>query len=261
MQLSDLLQAMARDGDGWTASVDESWLQGRSVFGGVQAALALRAMREHVVGALPLRTMQVTFVAPVPAGTIRLQSRLLRRGSSATQVEARIVAGDATLLLAVGVFGAARESVVVAPPPPGPPRGELELRMRTVPGYTPAFMHHFDACWRRGGLPSSGSPSREQQIELALHDRGPASEEHVIAFADFTPPIALSMLDRFAPASSMTWMLEMLVEDVSTFPLAGWRVDVHLDAGARGYTSQSLVLRAPDDTPVAIGTQNMVVFG
>jgi acyl-CoA thioesterase len=157
MRFSDVLGTMARDGDRWNAAVDETWLQGRSVFGGVQAALALRAMREHVQGALPLRTMQVTFVAPVPAGPVRLQSRLLRRGGSATQVEARIVDGEATLLLAVGVFGAARESVVVAPPLAVSPRGDLALHMPTVAGYTPAFMQHFGACWRRGGLPASGT--------------------------------------------------------------------------------------------------------
>jgi len=261
MQFSDVLATMVRDGDDWVATISDDWLQGRSVFGGLQAALALRAMRQHAPPSIPLRTLQVTFVAPVPAGTLRVQSRLLRRGGSATQVEARIVDGDATLLLAVGVFGVARESVVVVAPPAAPAPGDGDARLRWVPGITPAFTQHFDARWRRGGLPFSGSTMREQQIEIALKDRGPCDESHVVAFADFIPPIALAMLDRVVAGSSMTWMLELLVDDVSTQPLAGWRVDAHLDAAAHGYTTQSLVLRAPDGTPVAIGAQSMVVFG
>ncbi|HET7842544.1 MAG TPA: hypothetical protein VFL14_00215, partial [Xanthomonadales bacterium] len=75
------------------------------------------------------------------------------------------------------------------------------------------------------------------------------------------PPVALAMLDKLAPGSSMTWMLELLVEDVASLPLVGWRVDVHLDAAARGYTSQHLVVRAADGTAVAMGAQSMVVFG
>lgn len=261
MQFSDVIEGMKRDGDAWVAKVGDDWAQGRSAFGGIQGALALRAMRGHVQGTMPLRTLQVTFIAPVPAGEVRVQSRLLRRGGSTTQVEARIVDGDATLMLAIGVFGAPRESVVSVPAAPAAPAGELDLRMRYIPGMTPAFMQHFDARWRKGGLPFSGTPSRELQIELALKDRGPCSAEHVVALADFTPPVALSMLPKVAPGSSMTWMLELLVDDVSTFPLDGWREDVHLDAAANGYSSQSLVLFAPDRTPVAIGTQNMVVFG
>lgn len=262
MQFSDAIEGITRDGDGFVATVSEDWLQGRSTFGGLQAALALRAMRAHVDAAVPLRTLQVTFVAPVPAGRVRLVARLLRKGSSATQVEARIVAGDgSTLLLAVGVFGAARESAISLAPPTAAANGDGDLRMRWVPGITPAFTQHFDARWRRGGLPFSGSRDREQQVEIALKDRGPMTEAHVVAYADFIPPVALAMLGELAPGSSMTWMLELLVEDVSTLPLAGWCVDVHLDAAAHGYTSQSLLLRAPDGTAVAIGTQSMVIFG
>ena len=63
MQLSDVMEGMHRDGDDVVANVGEEWLQGRSVFGGLQAAIAVAAMRTQVDAALPLRTLQVTFVA------------------------------------------------------------------------------------------------------------------------------------------------------------------------------------------------------
>ena len=261
MQLSDIMEDKHRDGDDVVANVGEEWLQGRSVFGGLQAAIAVAAMRTQVDAALPLRTLQVTFVAPVPAGEVRARAVALRRGGSATQVEARIVAGDQVLLLAVGVFGSARASVVRHSPAAPGAAGDGDLRMPWVLGITPAFTQQFDARWRTGGTPFTGDASRDHVIELTLKDRGPVTESHVLAFADFAPPVALSMLSKVAPGSSMTWMLDFLRTDFAALPLAGWRVDAHLDAAGDGYTSQSLMVTAPDGSPVALGRQNMVIFG
>lgn len=261
MQLSDIMDGIRRDADDVVATVGEEWLQGRSVFGGLQAAIAVAAMRAQVDAALPLRTLQVAFIAPVPAGEVRARAVVLRRGGSATQVEARIVAGDQVLLLAVGIFGSARASVVKHAPAVRDDPGDGNLRMPWVPGVTPAFTQQFDARWRIGGTPFTGNASRDHVIELSLKDRGPATESHVLAFADFAPPVALSMLSKVAPGRSMTWMLDFLRTDFATLPLTGWRVDVHLDAAADGYTSQSLTVIAPDGAPVALGAQNMVIFG
>ena len=50
--------------------VPEDWLQGRTLFGGMQGVVGLAAMRT-VAPAAPLRSMQVTFLAPVPGGPVR----------------------------------------------------------------------------------------------------------------------------------------------------------------------------------------------
>ena len=49
-----------------------------------------------------LRSLQVTFLAPVPGGPVRARANILRSGKSATHVEARIVDGDNTLAIMVG---------------------------------------------------------------------------------------------------------------------------------------------------------------
>ena len=101
----------------------------------------------------------------------------------------------------------------------------------------------------------------ENVIELGMRDSGRATEYHALAMADFIPPIALSYLKEPIAAASVTWMLEMLAEDVSALPLDGWRVDAHMVAAESGYTNQSLVLWGPGGVPVALGHQCMVVFG
>src|ERR1700754_156260 len=125
-------QARAAAGEA-SVHVPEDWLQGRTLFGGLQAAIALRAMRSLVPEA-PLRSLQTTFVGPVPGGLVRAAARVLRSGKNATHVEARIVDGDATLAVMVGIFGLARDSSVsVVPRQPAVAPGKV-TEMRYVPG-------------------------------------------------------------------------------------------------------------------------------
>jgi acyl-CoA thioesterase len=254
-----LLSRMEGAGGETRADIPEDWLQGRTLFGGLQAAIALRAMRT-LVPAAPLRSLQTTFVAPVPGGLVRATARVLRSGKNATHVEARIIDGAATLAVMVGIFGLARDSSVsLVPRQPDVIPGKV-IEMRHVPGAAPAFTQHFKARWLVGGLPFSGATERDNVIELGMHDPGPATEYHVVAMADFIPPIALSFLEERVAAASLNWMLELLTDDVGALPLDGWRLDAHLTAAAAGYTHQSLELWGPGGVPVALGRQTMVVF-
>jgi hypothetical protein len=130
-----------------------------------------------------------------------------------------------------------------------------------MPGITPAFTQHFSARWLRGGFPFSGATLPQNIVELDLKDSGPASEAHVLALADFMPPVALSLLKKPSPGSTLTWMVEFLTDRLTHLPLQGWRVDADLTAGADGYTSQSVMLWGPSSEPVALSRQSMVVFG
>jgi acyl-coenzyme A thioesterase PaaI-like protein len=239
--------------------VPEDWLQGRTLFGGLQAAVALAAMRS-VAPPAPLRSMQGTFLAPVPGGPVRATARVLRAGKNVTHIEGRLVDGDNTLALFVGVFGAGRPSAVQLRPRQPVVAPENPVEMPFTPDH-PAFTQHFRARWLRGGPPFSGKPSNEAVIDLGMRDTGFANEYHVLAMADFIPPIALSQLKDRIPAASLTWMLELLTDEFTALPLEGWRVDAHMLAANSGYTHQSLVLWGPGGVPVALGRQCMVVFG
>src|SRR5579885_642692 len=261
MLFSEVTDSMQPQGEGWTAQAGEDWTQGRSLFGGLQAALCVKAMRAALPGLPPLRTLQTAFVAPVPPGAVRLCARRLRQGKSAVQVEARIVDGEATLCLALGVFGAARPSAVrLAPPPPAPAQDPDARVLPYWPGVTPAFTQHFAMRWLRGGLPFQGARQADQLIEMELRDPAPLGEAQVLAFADVIPPIALSWLDKPAPGSSMSWMIELYAERFDHLPPRGWRFDAQLVAAADGYTSQTGTLWAPDGSAVALSRQSMVVF-
>lgn len=261
MFFSEVMQSMQADGDGWSASVGEDWMQGRSVFGGLQAALALRAMRALLPVALPLRCLQTTFMAPVPAGPVRVRAQILRQGKNVVHVEARLEQGGQTLCLLVGVFGARRPSAITITPRQSLVEGGEPIEFRYIPGVTPSFTRHFPSRWLRGGLPFSGHPHPAAVVEINMQDSGAVSEYHVLAIADFIPPVGLSLLKSPAPGSSLSWMIEFLRERYDDLPLPGWRVDAELVAASGGYTHQSVMVWGPDGAPVALSRQSMVVFG
>lgn len=261
MKFSDVLRTLERDAEGWTANVPDEWLQGRTAFGGLTAALAVNAMRELLPSPMPLRTLQATFLAPVPAGPMAIRATLLRTGKNAVHVEARVVGATQTLALLVGVFGAARESVVRLLPQQMPVESKKPMSFGYVPGLTPAFTQNFTARWLRGGFPFSGARLPQNIVELSLNDSGPTTEAHVLALADFIPPVALSLLKKPSPGSTLTWMLEFFTDRLEPLALQNWRVDADLIAGVDGYTSQSVMLWGPGGEPVALSRQSMVVFG
>jgi hypothetical protein len=197
----------------------------------------------------------------VPGGRVTARATTLRSGKSATHVEARIVDGDKTLAVMIGVFGLPRPSAVTVRPDQPSVTPSRVFDLPWIPGVTPAFTQHFKARWIVGAPPWSGARDSANVIELAMRDDGNATESHVLAMADFIPPIAMSYLTTPVAGASLTWMLELLPEDVSSLPLEGWRVDAQMMAAHSGYVNQSLVLWGPGGVPVALGRQTMVVFG
>jgi acyl-CoA thioesterase len=261
MLYSEVLNSMTRRDGVWTVRVPDDWKQGRTVFGGLQVALALRAMRALVPATLPLRVLQITFVAPPGQDESLIHARLLRTGKNAIHAEARTMDGDQTVSLVAAVFGARRESRVNVVPlqPEVISSNPIDFLYRH--GFTPSFTQHFKLRWLVGSLPFSNDTSTRAVIEVGFTDSAPAGEEHVLAMADSIPPVALSHLQTPVPGSSITWTLEMLRDHVNDLRLSGWRLDVDMTAGRDGYTNQSVIVWGPGGEPVALSRQCMVIFG
>jgi acyl-CoA thioesterase len=261
ISLTALLASAHGENGSRRLDVPGDWMQGRSVFGGLQIAFALQAMRE-LVPEVPLRTLQATFVAPV-AGSVRARAQVLRTGKSATHVEARLGDDGSTQTIVIGVFGTARSSQVSRVPAPrsldASEPAKFEVPFGTSGG--PSFLQHFRARWLRGQPPFSSGRESEQVIELATDDDGPVSEAMIVALADFIPPIAFSFLGAPAAGSTLTWMLELLTDRFDQLPNAGFRVEAEMVAAGDGYTSQAVKLFAASGEAIALGHQSMLVFG
>jgi hypothetical protein len=235
-------------------------MQGRSVFGGLQSALAARAMRSEARG-LPLRVLQTTFLAPVSNGIVTIRPRVLRASKTTIHIEARVFDGEEMTTLAIGVFGATRRSAIDALPSQPPAAAKAPIEFPYTPELVPAFAQHFTMRWLEGAPPFSGTKLRRGVVEIGMHDTAKTSEAHVIAIADLVPPHALSMLSTRAPGSTATWHLEMIRDaDFELLPLTGWRADVEMVAARGGFTSQSVMIWGPGGEPIAVSKQCMMVF-
>lgn len=260
MKLSEIVESMRVESGSVEAVTSEDWLQGRSLFGGLQAVIALAAMRTVVPASTPLRTLQMAFIAPIAVGSVKASARVLRSGKSTTHVEARIENAGELLAHTIAVFGTSRESIVHRDLPPPRRFDAKPFRLPYREGVTPNFMQHFSVELIDGALPFSGNPVHEASYRLGLRDAAPLTEAHVLALADFVPPVALAWPPKVVPGSSLTWMLEFFNHDFARQSLEGWQAESEMVAARDGYTSQSTTLWAPDGTPVLLSRQSMVVF-
>ncbi len=263
MRFSEILQAMTGSGGEWSASVGEEWLQGRTVFGGLQAAIAVRAMRGLVPAELPLRTLQTSFIAPLGAGSFRAEARVLRSGRSATQVEARLYDGEQVACSVLGIFGSARESQVsVSLPYPAVPKDFDSAReIPFIPGATPVFTRNVRMRWASGTFPFQGSTVPKTQIYVSLRDEPTCDELLLLGLADIIPSPGLSLLKKPAPASSLTWTLELFSQEYDGSAADPFLVDAEVVTAADGYISHSTTVWSPAQRLIALSRQSVVVFG
>jgi acyl-CoA thioesterase len=269
-----VLESLRREGDGWSVVVPRAWGNGRTVFGGLQVALSVRAMRgalEHTLGpgkgdlaALPLRSLQTTFVAPVPAGTpVELRAGFLRSGRSATHARCDLLHDGAVACTTVAVFGAARPSrITLDIPRPGLAADPESLQeLPYIPGITPEFLQHLKLRWAVGRFPYSGHDEPHSSIYARLPDPLCSAEDALIALADSIPTPALSMLEKPAPATSINWMLE-LIGDPALLDRDRWSlIGTDVRAGADGYLSQTSILWGPDGHAYSVSHQSVAIFG
>jgi acyl-CoA thioesterase len=261
MSFSSLCATMTADADGLALTVPGDWMQGRTIYGGLSAALCLEAALRSFPDLPPLRSALVSFIGP-GGGDLRLAARLLRRGKSAAFVEADIVSEGQLATRATFCFGAARPSTfahqaLAAPDVPGPqactPFFKSPLR--------PAFTQHFDMRLAGGHAPMSGA-AEPDMILWARHEDAESRSGLValLALADAAPPAAMAMFTAPAMISSMTWMVDVL--DPAALSAEGWWLCRSTAQTARdGYSAQAMTLWAADGTPVLVGRQTIAVFG
>ena len=194
-------------------TIAEDWTQGRTVFGGLSAGLAYQVLKNVVAQGRLLRSITFNFVGPLAANVpFSFTWQVLREGKSATQISGNIVQNGQVCLAALGCFSADRVSdVKVDPglkPLPAPPRGLGTARRASG---APSFTRHVELAIEAGDAPFSGSDNAcfTGWVRFA---NAPAeiTEAHIITLIDAWPPTVLQMFSTPAPASTMSWNLELV---------------------------------------------------
>ena len=263
MDLQEMLDQAATG----TVHVEEGWGQGRATYGGLVAGLMYSALRAQLPEAAPpLRSLTVNFVAPVAPGEAVADVSILRSGSSATQGMVTLRQGEAVVAVLLGAFGASRESAAVVEPTavtmPDLPAPEGIEPFPYIAGATPDFFKHVELRLADGGFPFSGADTSHMTGWMRFRE-APATFDarHFVSIADAWPPAVIQMFPEPKPASSLTWTLELLDDDVSAAPDTHWAYAVHTDQSRHGYAHTHATIWHPDGRLVAISRQTVTVFG
>lgn len=243
----------------WLATITDSWMQGRTTYGGLSAAICLKAVENSFTDLPPLRSAQISFIGPA-GGDVTIKAKVMRRGGSVSYISAEMTGEKGLATQAVFCFGAQRESRIaqIFTEPPKVPSYQNSKPFFDI-GSGPAFSKNFECLLAKGGHPISGSNEHEHYTWVRHKDRQANDMAALLGVADMPPPAVLPMFKEFAPVSSMTWMLNSLNIDTSTTD-GWWLIRSAAEHARDGYSSQDMQVWNASGDLVISGRQNVAIF-
>ena len=245
--------------------VPNSWAQGRTVYGGLSAALLCDAASTGVSADRRLRYLKVGFLKPLETDRpFRIETEEISAGRTVVVRSAQLVQDGIVRVSAQASFVTELESRVAIdtfrPPDLRPWDADGALRMRG-PGI-PAFTQFFDFHVTTEGLPFSGNGVPELGGWMRF-DAAPdiITKSHLVCLIDVWPPVPVSYYEEIVPLSTINWGIHFAE------PLDGMRGDDFLGYLARvnffrdGYGSTTADIWAPDGRLLAKSYQTFVMYG
>ena len=260
--MSTLAELLTQSVSQPSITLPPNWLQGRTAYGGLTAALALEnalhCMKSADAPAAPLQTAQINFIAPM-AGALRFDATLLRQGKSATTLSVDGFADDKIGLRASFIFAQPRPSAIAHQRTPLPqvdaPAAYAASAER--PG-VPAFLSNFDVRYI-GNTPvcSATTPDLLAWVRFAQPVDAVHPAVALLAMGDCLAPAAMASFTEFAPASSMNWTVHFphVSEAGEWFLLQSQSLHA-----AHGYAYQTMQVWNAQGQPLLLGSQTVAVF-
>lgn len=265
MKLNDLFSAIETSNN---IQIPETWGQGRTVFGGLIAALLIKHA-QHLISEKDkiLRSVSIIFIGPVVPGiNTSIQTRILRSSKTLSIIEAQLIQNDEVQTTSVICFGVTRSSMIKVDPqydkPSLKPRDSLNL-IPYVPTFMPEFTQHFDFLLSDGEMPMSKSNRSDfsgwmrfkesegiQEIELA----------HLFILMDMWPTSVLQMFDQPAPASTLTWSFDLVSIKQTYSKDLWWQFQVESEYAQDGYNYELSKLWDENGNLIAVSKQTVAIY-
>ena len=259
--LDTLLATLADAGDEIAATIDPSWMQGRTAYGGISSAVALAAVMHKYQPEKPLRCAQISFVGPV-GGDCRVAMRVLRQSKSSLFVDAGVSSADGFGTAGLFTFSRARASHLdhdqLAMPDVPPPEA-----LEPVPfsKYRPEFARHFDMRPTTGPRFVVGQNNANMLTWVRFLET-PCCHPAValLALGDALPPAALLLFREFGPISSMNWTVNMLTDAPATDDDGWWLLTASSPYARGGFSVQDMMIYNRAGQAVASGSQGVAIY-
>jgi acyl-CoA thioesterase II len=227
-------------------NIPEEWSQGRTVFGGLSAAMLYSAAKEYVEEDRPLRSMTTNFVGPLLFDVpFQIHVEIVREGKNVSQVLARVIQDDKSCVLTQFCFAKARQSKTAVK---NNDQHNMAVTKKAnfipnIPKITPKFLRHYELSIDDGGLPFTGKKSSHYYGWMRFK-KSPQTINvaHIISMIDAWPPTLIQQLRWPAPASTVSWNLEFIYPHRPLAP-ADWlayKEDTRQAADGYGHTEATV---------------------
>jgi acyl-CoA thioesterase len=254
--LPELIASADGAGSSLRVAITDNWMQGRTAYGGVTAALALQAVLDDHADLPPLRSAQIAFVGPL-AGTVAVEVTPLRRGKLASFIQADVSSEAGLGLRATFLFMDSIPSSVdyndsAAPDAPEPEAAEPAMLRRSN-----FFTSNFEY---RHALPISERRTPDFLRWVRLEERaGLHPMVELLSVADALPPAAMPLFKAPGPVSSLTWLVNLLTPQPATRD-GWWLLRATSDYARSGSSSQVMRIWNAQGDPISSGMQSVALF-
>lgn len=234
-------------------------------FGGLMAALAVRAMREGLDIQPPLMTLTVQYLAAARFAPVTFSPTLERGGRSVAYASVRAGQPGRPALAALGTFGTLGHGPEVRPLSPSPtPFEDLDptpVDPRLAPWFTRYIEHRFDGGAKIGG----GSPLSDPTLRLWMRtiDHRPLDELSLCFLLDGIFPSYMTVLPvPPVPSASVDLRYDLIQPVTPDTSPEGWAIfQFRTRDVSGGWALDDGMAFAPDGRPLALARQRRKLFG
>lgn len=260
LSLHETIATLAEDGGDYRIDAPEAWGQGRTLFGGMTAALAYGALSRAFGDRGPLRSAQFSFIGPA-SGALRFRPEMLRQGRSSSVIGVDCRNEEGLAARSTFFFGMPRESAVAhdylrrfdVPPPDA-----CDPFFKTAKAL-PGFLSRFETRLAAGHRILQPGSKPEFAVWARLRDgEGGDPVAALLAFADCLPCAAWVDFPRPAPVSTMSWTVDFRQPLAET---GGWHlIWSSSEAAADGYCLQDMRVFNAAGEPLLAARQVVAIF-
>ncbi|MEE5145046.1 thioesterase family protein [Pseudomonas alliivorans] len=237
----------------------ENWLQGRTVYGGLTAALALHtAIQAGGPELPPLKSAQITFVGPAMLEQT-FKPTVLRQGKSVTVMTTDCFSSAQLALHMTVVFAASRDSRILHDYSQRPAVGRPDdYPVWDAGPHAPNCVHNFQKRPAGGTLPFSGAAEPELLMWVRHEDaQGIDPMVALMALADALPPASITTLTTHVPLSTITWTLDIVNAPAQD---QWFLLKASSHVAADGYSFQDMEIWSERGELVLRGRQTVAIF-
>ncbi|MDC3401617.1 thioesterase family protein [Alphaproteobacteria bacterium] len=257
---SKLRKLPQKQGEVWKIDLTEDWLQGRTAYGGIIAALMLETIYLQIADLPPLRTAHFSFIGPA-SGTLSAHNTILRQGKNMITVESVISGEKGIGTKALFTFGKAIPAATDQDYPViDQPESPESLPQLATPPNTPAFLQHIDRRVLKSAEFLSGTHHPEFLAWIRMND--PEAREGIavlLALADGPPPAALAAVKSLTALSSINWTVNFLRDNPVTQD-GWWLIRSKSQHVRHGYSSQTMQIWNRAGERVVDAIQHVAIF-